>query len=290
MRYLDASALRAALPMEDCIEAMEAAFGGDVEIPQRVGLGVSLFMVGRVGDRTGVKVVSTVPGDPAGLVAVFGADGAPLGLVDGPTLTALRTAAGAGLATRLLAREDATVLAMLGAGAMALDQVRAVQTVRPISRVVVWSRTVDSAKRLAERAAAEVETDPDQAVAQADIVTTATPATEPLFHDDAVGDGTHINAIGAFTRRMIEIPIETTRRARVFVDQRQTALQEAGDLLQADREPDGEIGELLRGALESRSSADEVTMFKSVGIASQDVAAAARALQNAERLDVGRRL
>src|SRR3990172_10516319 len=132
MRYLDAAATRASLDMGDAIAAMERAFGDDREVPVRRQLGASLCMPGRVGSDTGVKVVSTVPGRPLGVVAVFDAAGACRGLVDGPTLTAIRTAAAAGLATRLLARPDAATLAMLGAGAMAYDQVTAVMEVRPI--------------------------------------------------------------------------------------------------------------------------------------------------------------
>ena len=115
MRYLDAAAVRAALPMVDAIAAAADAFGPDRETPVRTALGRSLFMPGRVGDHTGMKVVGTVPGDPAGIVVVFGPDGHPLGLVDGPTLTAIRTASAPGLLTDRLARPDARVLAMFGA-------------------------------------------------------------------------------------------------------------------------------------------------------------------------------
>src|SRR5688500_866715 len=119
MLYLDAYATRAALPMAAAIESMVVAFGEDREVPLRALPGGSLIMPGRAGSASGVKVVSVIPGSPVGLVVVFDSDGRPLGLVDGPTLTAIRTGAGAGLATRLLARKDAGVLAMMGAGAMA---------------------------------------------------------------------------------------------------------------------------------------------------------------------------
>ncbi len=285
MRYLDAEALRRALPMAEAISAMELAFGDDREVPQRLLLRHSLFMPGRVGAYTGVKVVSTTPGSPEGIVAVFDEEGRPMGLVDGPTLTAIRTGAGAGLATRLLARPESSVMAMLGAGAMAPDQISAVAAARPIERVLVWSRTPAHAGRLAARVGGEVVTESAQAVGMADVVTTATPATSPLFSPDSVRPGTHLNAIGAFTPEMIEIPPEVTNDAFVVVDDLTAAAAEAGDLLQADRRPDGTLGDLLAGRLEVPDR--PFTFFKSVGIASQDVAAAVRALERAADLDIG---
>ncbi len=276
MRYLDADAVRDALAMPAAIASQEAAFGSDAEAPPRVMLGGSLFMPGRVGGHAGIKVVSTVPGNPAGIVVVFGEDGSPLGAVDGPTLTAIRTGAGCGLATRLLARPDASVMAMLGAGAMAYDQVAAVQVVRPIGRVLVWSRSAARAAALAERVGGELVTDAAEAVAAADVVTTATPARAPLFPADALRPGTHVNAVGAFTPEMCEIPADAVRRAFVVVDDREAAAVEAGDLLQAGAEPDATLGEILAGA--PIPTGADVTLFKSVGIAPQDVAAALAAL------------
>lgn len=287
MRYLDADATRTALGMGDAIAAMERAFGDEREVPVRNLLGPSLFMAGRVGTDTGVKVVSTVPGKPFGIVAVFGPDGACRGLVDGPTLTAIRTAAGAGLATRLLARPDARTMAMLGAGAMAFDQVVAVREVRPIFDILVWSRDPDHAAALADRVGGTVATDASEAVAAADIVSTATPSRHALFAPSALRPGTHINAVGGFTPEMCEIPAEVVRQARVFVDDVDAAAVEAGDLLQAGRHPDGTVGDLLAGRVTGRFDVHQVTFFKSVGIASQDVAAGAVALDNAERLGLG---
>ncbi|MDH3398384.1 MAG: Gfo/Idh/MocA family oxidoreductase, partial [Acidimicrobiia bacterium] len=237
MRYLGPEDLRAALPMTVAIEAMIAAFGDDREVPPRVQVGPSLFMPGRVGEMTGIKVVSTVPGSPAGIVAVFDPSGQPVGLVDGPTLTAIRTGAGAGLATRLLARPEAYTMAMLGCGAMAADQVAAVRAVRNIERVCVWSRDAARADAFAARIGGEAVDDPDKAVRSAHIVTTATPALKPLFGDRAVRSGTHLNAIGAFAPHMVEIPAETVERAFVVVDDVGAAAREAGDLIQAGREP-----------------------------------------------------
>jgi len=287
MLYLDADATRQALPMSDAITAMESAFGDDRETPVRSLLGPSLFMPGRVGDLTGIKVVSTVPGKPFGIVAVFDGDGRCSGLVDGPTLTAIRTAAGAGLATRILARPDARTMAMLGSGAMAFDQVMAVREVRPILDVLVWSRDPAHAAALAERVSGEAIDDASEAVSAADVVTAATPSGRPLFDPSAVRPGTHINAVGAFTPDMCEIPPEVVAEARVFVDDVAAAAEEAGDLLQAGRTPDGTIGDLLSARIRVQRSHDDITLFKSVGIASQDVAAGAAALQRARELGIG---
>ena len=266
---------------------MEVAFGDDIEVPVRSLIGVSLFMPGRAGAISGIKVVSTVPGNPVGIVAVFDDRGTCLGVVDGPTLTAIRTAAGAGLATRLLASPDSGTMAMMGAGAMAYDQIRAVQQVRAITDVLVWSRTPARAKALAERVEGTAVADPNEAVERADVITTATPAILPLFDPSAIQPGTHINAVGAFTHAMAEIPPETVRAALVFVDDVAAAQAEAGDLSQAGVTPDGTIADLLAGRAVGRSGPTEITMFKSVGIASQDVAAAAAALRNAAAGDTG---
>lgn len=285
MRVLDAEATRRALPMPDAIEAMEHAFSGEAEAPLRTLVGPSLVMPGRLDEYMAVKVVSTVPGNPAGLVVVFGEDGSPLGVVDGPTITAIRTGAGSGLATKLLARDDAATLAMLGAGAMAFDQIEAVRAVRDIDRVLVWSRSLDNARAMAERVGGEAVADADEAVRQADVVSCATPAEVPLFADESVRPGTHINAVGAFTPEMAELSPEVLERAYVVVDDTEAAAAEAGDLIQADRPPNTTLREVLAGT--HPQIGEDVTVFKSVGVAAQDVAAAARALVNAERNGLG---
>lgn len=288
MLVLDAEQTRRCLPMELAVESQVAGFSSDREVPLRRELAGSLYMPGRVGERSGIKIVSTVPGNPVGLVMVMDQSGSPLGMVDGPTLTAIRTGAGAGLATRLLAPEDCTVLAMLGAGAMAFDQVEAVRTVRPIEQVLIWSRSRASAEALAERVDGEVVDTADEAVSGADVVSCATPSTEALFSTGAIEAGTHINAIGAFRPGMIEVPVEVTRRSFVVVDDRDAAASEAGDLLAAARGPDATMTDLLEGGVPVITS--DFTLFKSVGIASQDIAAAAAALDEAARRGVGTRV
>jgi ornithine cyclodeaminase len=285
MRFLDAAATRRALPMSDAIDAMKHAFSGDSETPLRSLVGPSLVMPGRLDDLMAVKVVSIVPGNPAGLVVVFGDDGSPIGIVDGPTVTAIRTGAGSGLATRLLARDSAHTLAMLGSGAMAFDQIEAVKTVREITEVLVWSRNPEHARTLAERVGGEAVADADEAVRRADIVSCATPAAVPLFSERSVRPGTHVNAVGAFTPEMAELAPDLLERAYVVVDDIEAAASEAGDLIQAGRQPNTTLRDLLAGT--HPQIGEDVTVFKSVGVAAQDVAAAARALANAERDGIG---
>ena len=271
--------------MRDAIKAMEHAFSGEAEAPLRSQVGQSLIMPGRLDDIMAVKVVSTVPGSPAGLVVVFGPDGSPLGLVHGPTLTAIRTGAVCGLATAMLASPEAETLAMLGAGAMSYDQIAAVRAVRPIKRVLVWSRNRANARFVADMIGGEPIADADEAVAQADVISCATPSTQPLFSEAAVREMTHVNAIGAFTPEMVELPAELLDRAFVVVDDLEAAANEAGDLIQAGRAPNTTLRELLADA--NAEIGEDVTVFKSVGVAAQDVAAAHLALVNADRNGIG---
>jgi ornithine cyclodeaminase len=285
MRYLNSAETRQALPMLDAIKAMEHAFSGEFEAPLRTQVGQALVMPGRLDDIMAVKVVSTVPGNPAGLVVVFGPDGSPLGLVHGPTLTAIRTGAVCGLATAMLASPSAETLAMLGAGAMSYDQIAAVRSVRPIQRVLVWSRNKSNARFVADMIGGVPVDDANEAVAQADVISCATPSTQPLFSESAVREMAHVNAIGAFTPEMVELPPELLERAYVVVDDIDAAAAEAGDLIQAGRAPNTTLRELLADA--SAEIGEDVTVFKSVGVAAQDVAAAHLALVTAERTGIG---
>jgi len=285
MRYLNAETTRAVLSMSDAVEAMRHAFSGDAETPLRTLVGGSMVMPGRLDDVIAVKVVSIVPGNPAGLVLVFGADGSPIGVVDGPTITSIRTGAVSGLATQLLTSDQPKTLAMLGAGAMAFDQIEAIRAVRRVERVLVWSRSESKATALARRVEGEAVADAGEAVAQADVVSCATPAIQPLFDESAVRSGTHINAVGAFTPDMVEVPGEVVKRAYVVVDDVDAAAAEAGDLIQASREPDTTLSDLLAGR--HPQIASDVTLFKSVGVAAQDVAAAHMALTDAIALGLG---
>jgi len=284
MRILSAQDTRVALPMEDAIDALKGAFVPDTEAPQRQLVGNSFIMVGRVRQHGAVKIVSSAPGNPAGIVVVFDEVGTILGMVDGPILTAIRTGAVVGLATDLLAPESASSFAMIGAGVMARDQIAAICQVRNIGQIIVWSRDRAKAAALADEVGGSPAETPDEAVEGADIVTTATPSTTPLFDAASLRSQVHVNAIGAFTPAMVEIPPEFVRDAFVVVDDRAAAAHEAGDLIQAAKEADTTLTRLLASPSAQRH---ERTLFKSVGIATMDVAAAVKALENAASQDVG---
>ncbi|MHC4993048.1 MAG: ornithine cyclodeaminase family protein [Planctomycetota bacterium] len=320
---MNGEAVRAALPVDDAIEAVRAAYiacsTGHGAAPERVALdlpgdrNVALFMPGFMDAANCrslvIKTVTVFPANPqrglpmnqGALLAIDPGTGAACGLLDTATVTAIRTAAGSAVATDCLARSDATSLAVLGTGVLAPEHIAAILKVRDVRRVRIWGRTGAHAERLAERvrqrhADVEIEVVPtaDDAVSRADIVCTLTPSERPLFADDRVADGAHVNAVGAFRPTMCELPPETIGRSRVFVDQRSAALVEAGDLMQAEQsgafswdDLAAEIGEVASGAHPGRAGDDEITVFKSVGMSLQDAATAAVALANAEREGIG---
>lgn len=242
----------------------------------------------------GVKIVSVFPGnasrDHATVSGVYllmsGRSGEPLALIDGTTLTLWRTAAASALAASYLARQDAYRLVMVGAGALAPYLIDAHAAVRPVRQVLVWNRSADAAGRLAARMAGRkfsiaVTTDLETAVRGADIVTCATLSQEPLIHGDWLPDGVHVDLVGGFRPDMREADDAAIRRARLFVDTRNGALAEAGDLVQPLQS--GLIGEddiaadlfdLTRGEHAGRHDQDQITLFKSVGSALEDLAAA----------------
>lgn len=322
MRILSRSEVQRAITMAQAIEAMRDAFAqittGQAEIPARTALpiaaheAVTLFMPAYLsgGPVLGGKIVSVHPRNRAAglptihalVVLIDDATGRPLAALEGSYLTALRTGAGAGLATDCLARPDARVLACFGAGAQAETQVEAVCAVRPIERIWVRSRSEESARRFAGRLRGQpgvpddlrVATSAREALAEADVVCTATSARTPVLDGRDVRPGTHINAIGAFTTETREVDDETVRRARIVVDSRPACLAEAGDLVMpmnhgviGGPETWTELGEIVLGRAPGRSSGDEITFFKSVGNAAQDLAAACIVLREAERLGLG---
>lgn len=319
LRVLSASEVQTALPMPAAIDAMREAFSaladGHVQLPLRThqhvpGSGLdTLTMPGAMTapHRIGAKLLTINPENPAhglpaihGLVVMFDADsGAPSGLLDGTALTALRTAAASGLATELLARRDAKILALIGSGAQARTQLEAVCCVRPIEDVRVWSPTREHAEAFARElgrgrvATVRAVPTPVQALEDADVVCTATPSTRPLVGLADVKAGAHINAVGSYTREMCELGTRLVRTARIVVDATPAALAEAGELIRAVEEglvdPDDlvELGEILNGRQEGRRSVDEITVFKSVGLAVQDLAAAGHALARAKAAGIG---
>ncbi len=312
--------VRQALPMRDAIEAMKRAFAqlstGQAEVPLRVPVhvprhnGLTLFMPAYLAgdDQMAVKVVSVFNDNPArglplihALVVVIDAQtGAPVAAIEGASLTALRTGAASGAATDLLARPDAAVAAIFGAGVQGRTQLEAVCAVRPIREAWVYDadprRAHTYADEMGQRLGipVHVAASPAGAVREADVICTATTSSTPVFDDADVRPGTHINAIGAYTPQMREIPTETVLRARVVIDHRTASLAEAGDLLIPIREGRmteehiwAELGEVAAGLKPGRMSPEEVTLFKSVGVAVQDVAAAAAVLEAARRQNLG---
>lgn len=315
LRVLSADDVRAAIDMAGAIEAMRDAFGalagGRATVPLRLALetthGVSLFMPAWLDDpeRSAAKIVSVNPENSrAGLPAIHAVvlvldpvTGRPVALMDGTWLTALRTGAVGGLAADLLAREDARTVALFGAGVQARTQLEAVRCVRDVREVRIVSRSGTSADTLAEELegldARRVD-DPAEAVAGADIVIAATSSATPVFAGAGVEPGTHVTGVGSYTTEMREVDTDLVVRARVIVDERRAVMAEAGDIAGpiADGVVDesvmaAEIGDVVLGRAEGRTAPDQITFFKSVGNAVQDVAVAGRVLSRAERDDLG---
>lgn len=309
MITLSAEDVRRLVPMQDAVGAVRDAFvsvaEGTVDQPQRLvsadGLALSMMARDRATLDTTVKTVSIVPGNRAvglptiqAVVLLFdGVTGSPVLLADGAAVTALRTGAASGVATDLLAREDARVLAIVGAGAQARDQVDAVCAVRPIEEIRVVSRGGTSAAALAEALRSDGVAPAVIAVADvrgaldgADVVCCATPATEPLFALADLGPDVHVNAIGAYTPAMCELGADVVGAASVVaVDEVHAALEEAGDLLRAIDAGTlatadlREIGRIARDGLPAPRIG--LTVFKSVGVAVQDLAIARLARERA---------
>lgn len=323
MLVLSRSDIQALVPMSNAIELVKSALRslslGEALAPLRTVLDVqpgtasALFMPAYVPsvEALGLKVVSVFRENPArGLPTITSvvmildpSTGVPLATMDGGYLTALRTGAGSGVATDLLARADSSCLVVIGAGAQALTQAAAVDAVRSLDRIIVVvrsperfvafrTRIEDEWPALASRL--EPGLDADAAVAEADVICCATTSVQPVFDPGTVKPGTHINGVGSYTAAMQEVPGETVRSALLVVDQRAAALEEAGDLVIPIRagmfEEDhihGELGELVAGNIAGRISADQVTFFKSVGNAVQDMAVGRFAFDEAVRRRVG---
>ena len=317
---VDAPTVRRLLPMERCIDLMEhalAALARDEAVnPLRSILGLPFagsalaVMPGaqREPPAFGVKVISVFPQNREagleshqGLVLLFEAQhGRPVALVDASEVTAIRTAAVSGVATRALARRDATDLAILGSGTQARTHLAAMLAVRSIGRVRAWSPNAARLSAFAAGASAtheitvEAVGSPRDAVEEADIVCTLTAAREPIVEGEWLGPGTHINAVGSALPTARELDAEAVRRAQLFVDRRESAMHESGDVLLAIR--DGaideshiraELGEVLIGAHPGRTADDEITLFESLGLAVEDVAAAQAVVEAARAEGAG---
>ncbi len=322
MLILTADDVRKALPMNQAIQAMKEAYAslsnGTAEVPLRTRLPIpnsealSLFMPAFVtssdGNALAVKVVSLFPANPArGLayiqaaVLVFDPEtGQAIALLEGSSLTAIRTGAASGAAIDLLARPESKVVAIFGAGAQGRTQLEAACTARDIEVAFIFDADIAKAVSFADEMKKKLNTDvrvaanSREAVQNADIICTATTSAKPVFHDSHIKAGTHISAVGSYTPEMQEVPAETLQRARIYIDSRAASLVEAGDLIQPlkaglfdESHIYGELGELVAGRISGRQSPDEITYFKSVGVAVQDAMAAQVAISNARKMNVG---
>jgi ornithine cyclodeaminase/alanine dehydrogenase-like protein (mu-crystallin family) len=225
----------------------------------------------------GAKLVTFFPGNTGihthhALILLFRPEtGEPLAILDGRLITEMRTAAVSAVATQCLARPDAAILAILGSGVQARSHLEALRLVRPLGEVRVWSPRNGAA--FAERHGIRASGSAEEAVRGADVVVVATSARTPVLQGAWLSPGAHVNAVGAVRPDWRELDDDTIRRARLYVDSREAATREAGDVIAAG-EPYAELGEVVAGARPGRQSADEITLFKSVGVAVADVAAA----------------
>lgn len=319
IRILSAEDVRQALPMAKAIEVMRRAFGqlsaGQVDMPLRTRLttdnGLLLLMPAflRGSRELGFKSVSIWGDNPGrGLPAVIALavvlnpdTGEPRAIVNGEALTAIRTGAGGGLATDLLARPEAEVVTVFGSGVQARAQLEAACVVRPVKTVRIVGRTPASVEAFAD----EVRNWPDApqvelpvsrrtAVEGADIIITATNSEKPVFDGNHLSPGSHVTGVGSYAPHMQEVDIATVKRAKIVVDSLQACLAEAGDLivpleknLISKVDLHGELGSIVNETIPGRESPQEITFFKSVGVAVQDASAASAVLREAEALGLG---
>jgi ornithine cyclodeaminase len=309
MRVIGPSELHAALDFPSLVESLRQMFRSGCEVPARHHHTVEvpgqpdatllLMPAWQTGRHVGVKIVSVFPGNAAvSLPAVLGAyvlldgkTGNPVAVMDGQALTLRRTAAASALAAGYLARPDSERLLVVGTGALAPHLVEAHASVRPIRNVLVWGRDPEKAARLAhrlDRRSMKVAptTDLAAAVRGAHIITCATLSREPLVKGQWLPLGVHLDLVGGFTPEMRETDDEAMKRGRIFVDTRDGAIKEAGDIVQplragiiAESDIAGDLYELTRGTRAGRRYHDQVTIFKSVGTALEDLAAAQLALE-----------
>ncbi len=304
MRIIAANEVQAALDFPALVEALRDGFRREVATPPRHRHvlehpgepdGTLLMMPAwQAGRHVGVKIVTVTPGNAErALPAVMGVyllnsfrTGQPIALIDGPMLTLRRTAAASALAASYLARQDAERLLMVGTGALAPHLIQAHAAVRPICNVLIWGRTPAKAAKLAKalnRRDFRVDhtEDLEGAARGAHVISCATLSRDPLIRGDWLQPGTHLDLVGAFTPEMRESDDEVIERARVFVDTRPGALSEAGDIVQPlasgllkEQDIAGDLFELTRGERAGRRFYNQITLFKSVGTALEDLAAA----------------
>lgn len=292
---LDEGTIRTLLRVDEVIPAMERALAdfsaGKVAQPVRSAVPVAeqeglLYVMPAYAGALGVKLVTVFPhnqGVPTHLATILPfkpETGEPLVTMDGELITAVRTAAVSAVATRLLARPEAAVLALIGAGVQAHSHLHALRLVRPVREVRVWSP--HNAAAFAREHAVHLAGSAEEAVRGADIVVTATTSPAPVLDGSWLSPGAHVNAVGAPRPDWRELDDETLCRARLFVDSRAAAVKESGDVIAAGQDRIvAELGEVIAGTRSGRGSAEEITLFKSLGLAVEDVVTANLVYQKA---------
>ena len=320
IRLVSHDNVRSAMPMMQCIdsmgEAMMASSAGQVSMPGRHvtplvdETGFLGLMPGSCGNPRsyGVKVISIHPGNPArnlpvlqGAILLFDPDtGRPAALIDALEVTAIRTAAVSGLATQHLARTDAKTVAIFGYGVQAASHIDAMLAVREVEQFIIWGRSAEKAQAFCDASAARLSCpieyieSAQQAAERADIICTVTSAAEPILNGDWVRAGTHINLVGSHDAQHRECNTDLIVKASVFSDHTPFALKEAGEIVAAleanvidEKHIKAELGEVVSGDKPGRQNDDEVTLFKSLGLVSQDLLAADLVLRNANEQDLG---
>ncbi|NOX68155.1 MAG: ornithine cyclodeaminase family protein [Gammaproteobacteria bacterium] len=310
MQTIDARQVAAGLPYDQLIGALADAFRDGAVTPHRTRHTIEteggqdgtllLMPAWRPGRHVGVKIATVFPDNAGKNQATVQASyflldavtGSPRALLDGAELTLRRTACASALAARYLARKDSRVLLMVGAGNLAPHLIAAHSTERPLERILIWARREEAAHELASTVQAghqevHVVTNLEAAVHQADIVSCATLASEPLIRGEWLSAGQHLDLVGAYTPNMREADGEALRRARVFVDTYAGALAESGEVIQAIEKGFlsrsdivADLAELVQGSAAGRETEDDITLFKSVGTALEDLAAAELVLRN----------
>jgi ornithine cyclodeaminase/alanine dehydrogenase-like protein (mu-crystallin family) len=319
MIYLSAAEVKDLVDMAELIPVIKTAFiqlsRGTILVPQRMHLDIDQYqgteLIKPVYSQDlgmiAVKMISLFKGNPAiglpfshALLILMDAEtGRPLAIMDADYLTALRTGAASGVATDLLAPADSQTAAIFGAGFQARQQIMALSIVRNLTRVYILDPDEPKIQQLAEELSKKLQIDilkgeSEEILKEVDIICTVTTSDQPVFSDENIAPGTHINGIGSFQPGAREIPGDTVKRSRVYVDQKEACLLEAGDLripikegIVSKNHIFGEIGSLADGKLTGRKSASDITLFKSVGNAVQDLYAANLVYQKAKNEKIG---
>jgi ornithine cyclodeaminase len=326
MLILSTHDVRKALPMKQAVEAMKSAYAalsdGQAEIPLRAHLavpphnGTTLFMPAYIGDQDNealtVKAVSVFPNNPsidlpvihAAVIVFDPITGKPSALLEGGTITAIRTGAASGAATDILARKNAHTAAIFGAGVQGRTQLEAVCEVREIKTAWIFDPVAGKSQLLVDELAGHgnipsdlrVAATPEEAASVAEIICTATISNEPVYPAEAVRPGTHINGVGSYTLEMIENPPQIFNTTNTFVDSVEAVMAEAGEIVAAINQKIifpaelTELGDVILGKAHGRISDHQITFFKSVGVAVQDAMAAKVALENAKKLGLGQKV